>query len=157
MRYTRCKFGCDRSVRKNTLLEEQSAFWSVSRLLLYEIPWIIILITFRACAINTVILVAIDQLGRTLYLEGEERFRQYLGFYYRKFPGFFYLLYFSCMRYKYSKFALDRSITKGTLLGQQCMFSSLSRLLPEEIPWIVILFTFRGFSIRFVSLVLIGQ
>jgi len=81
MRYTRCKFGCDRTVRKGTLLEEQSAFWSVSRLLLHEIPWIIILITFRACAINTVISVAIDQLGRTLYLEGEVRFRQYLGFY----------------------------------------------------------------------------
>jgi hypothetical protein len=45
---------------------------------------------------------------------------------------FFYILYFSRMRYKYSKFDdLDRSTTKGTLLGQQCMFSSVSRLLPE--------------------------
>jgi hypothetical protein len=56
-------------------------FSSVSRLLLEEIPWILILITFRACAINTVILVAIGQQGMTLYLEGEVRFRQYLGFY----------------------------------------------------------------------------
>ena len=38
---------------------------------------------------NTVILVASDQKGRTLYLEGEVRFRQYSGFYWRKFPVFF--------------------------------------------------------------------
>jgi len=62
------------------------------------------------------------------------------------------------MRYKYIKFDdLDHSITKGTLLGQQCTFSSVSRLLPKEIPWIVTLFTFRVFFTSFVSLGLIGQ
>jgi hypothetical protein len=54
------KFGCARLIMKGTLLGEQSTL-CVSMLPLEEISWIIILITFRTCAINIVSLVAIGQ------------------------------------------------------------------------------------------------
>ena len=46
---------------------------------------------------------------------------------------------------------------KGTLLVEQTTFSSLSVLLLEKIPWIVILITFGTCAINMVSLVVIGQ
>jgi hypothetical protein len=46
---------------------------------------------------------------------------------------------------------------KGTLLGEQSTFSSVPRLLLEEIHWIVVLFTLHACFISTVSLVAIGQ
>jgi len=54
------KYGCARSIMKDTLLGEPSTL-CVSMLPLEEISWIIILTTFCACAINIVSLVAIGQ------------------------------------------------------------------------------------------------
>jgi len=54
------KYGRAWSIMKVTLLGEQSTL-CVSMHPLEEIPWIIILTTFRACCINIVSLVAIGQ------------------------------------------------------------------------------------------------
>jgi len=47
MRYKRLKFVCDPSITKVILLEEQITCSSVSMILLEEILWIVVLITFR--------------------------------------------------------------------------------------------------------------
>jgi hypothetical protein len=59
-----------------------------------------------------------------------------------------YTNYFPRMRIKNSKSDFDRAITKGTLLGEQGTFSSVSRLLPQEIPWVVILIIFGACAIK---------
>ena len=56
MHYNRCKI---KRYRSNILLEEQSKFWSVSRLALEGLSWILILRTSYARAKNTVSLVEI--------------------------------------------------------------------------------------------------
>lgn len=61
MRYKHCKFGCDRSITKGCLIGEESTLSSISQRLLEDIPWFATFSTLRACALNTVSLVANGQ------------------------------------------------------------------------------------------------
>ena len=59
MRYQHCTFGCNRLIMKGSLLEEQRAVWTVTRLLLEKFLWFVTPYALLACAINTVRLVVI--------------------------------------------------------------------------------------------------
>jgi hypothetical protein len=80
MRDKRWKFGCDRSLVKDTLPREQSSFSAVSRVLKQWFSWIFTRLTYHACATNGESLFAIDHEWRVLYLEYKVPFRLNVGF-----------------------------------------------------------------------------
>jgi hypothetical protein len=61
MRCKQCTFGCDRLIMKGSFLEEQTAVWTVSRLLLGGGIWFVTSCVLLVCAINTIRLVVIGQ------------------------------------------------------------------------------------------------
>jgi hypothetical protein len=60
MRYKHSQFACDWLVIKDTLVDQQNMYSSVSLLQLEEIPCVITLCILRAWAVHKEILVAID-------------------------------------------------------------------------------------------------
>ena len=119
MRYVRCKFDCHRSMIKGTLLEKQWAFLAVCRQQLQSLPRNYIPLTNHACVTTSGRLVAIRQKWRTLHLEGKMSTRLYI------IEGISLKIrtsHFPCMRQKRRKIGCDRSLIKGTLLGEQSTF-----------------------------------
>jgi len=141
MRYKHCKFGCDQSIIKGTVLGKQRMFSSVSRLLLAEVPWIIILFTLFAHAVNTASLVSIGQLWRALYLEKKNTFSSPSQILLEEISWNCIVLIFCTCAINNVKFGGNRSIMMGTLFGKQSRFSSVYWLQLKEITWNLILFT----------------
>ena len=80
MPYNWCNFDCDRSI-KGTLLEAQRTF-PLCKLPLFKVSfWNSIPITHCSCATNGIILVAIAQYRKALYLTNKVPYSLYLAFY----------------------------------------------------------------------------
>jgi hypothetical protein len=110
------KFGCDRSIKKGTLLRRYIKFPPASQLLLEEIPRFVKLFDLCACAINTVSLGAFGQLWRAPYWTAKYVFVCILA-YTGGNPKDRFTFYFTHICYKQSKFGCLLSIMKGTSLG----------------------------------------
>ena len=143
MLYKRSKFRWDGSIIKGTLLGKQCIFSAVSCLPLVGSSSDFIDRSLSAWATCDVILVETGQLWRALYLE---RHTFVFGCISASTGGNFFNKHVShptCLRYKRRKFCCNRWIIKGTLLGEQSNFSSISRLLLGDVleTWHLTLYT----------------
>jgi hypothetical protein len=119
MFYKRCKFGCDRSIIKGTLLEEPCASSSVSRLPLEGCSWKLIPHTLHACATNSARLARVSLTKDNLGTE------HLFGCISTSIPGIFLKIHtshFARMSNKRWNFGCERSLIKETLLGKQSTF-----------------------------------
>jgi hypothetical protein len=130
MCYRWCKFVCEWSIIKGTLLVEQSTLLALSRHPFEEFSWNLITWIQHPSAHNFVTLVAIGLKLRALYLDRKVLCLSVtIGGNFRKLNTSNFLH----MQYKRCLFASYRLIMQDTLQREQCTSSAVSRL-PLEAP-----------------------
>jgi len=127
MRYIWCTLGCDRSMMKGLYFENKARF------LLYLgfhklFSLNSIHYTSHACVTSDASLVAI--MNGNL-LAGEGNFSASVMATVREIPLKLHPSHFPPMRYRVCKFSSYMTIIQGTLLGEQSVFSAVSRLSEE--------------------------